>query len=328
MKKIGIICPYFGTLPAHCQLWLNSCSYNKDVTWFLITDDKREFKYPDNVKVIYTTLPELKSQFQKKFDFPISLEGTYKLGDFKPLYGYLYEDSLLQGYDAWGHIDVGDEINGDFSQFITDELLEKYDKLMVFGHLCIYKNTPEVNRRFMESSDVDRSYKQIFSSSKFFNFEEIAPGSITQIYIKNNYPIGRMDEHYADIYGLSYRFRLGHWSDDLSHLIDYPANPLIFTFEKGKVYGYSVVKGEVVKKEYLYVHFKRRKMNVDVPLDSQEFCIVPSGFVEKKGDITVDFIKKYSPRKMFYNVYFKEKKRIAIFRLNQLKDWLLGGGVK
>ena len=328
MKKIAFICPYFGTLPKHCQLWLNSCAFNKDITWFLITDDKRAFDYPENVKVIYTTLADLKVEYQKKFDFPISLEGTYKLGDFKPLYGYLYEDTLLKGYDAWGHIDVADEIYGDIRKFVTDELLEKYDKLMVFGHMCIYKNTPEVNRRFMEESDTNLTYKHIFSSTKFFNFEEIASGSITRIYMHNKYPIGRMDEYFADISGLYYAFRLGKWNDDLTKLKYNKKVPLIFSWEKGKAYGYSIVNGEILKKEYLYVHFKRRHMMINVPLDTKEYLIVPNGFEPKNGEIDKSVIKKNSKDKLFYDVFFKEKKKAAKVRWKQFVNKFIMGGVK
>lgn len=326
MMKIAFICPYFGTLPKHCQLWLNSCAFNKDITWFLITDDKRAFDYPENVKVIYTTLADLKVEYQKKFDFPISLEGTYKLGDFKPLYGYLYEDTLLKGYDAWGHIDVADEIYGDIRKFVTDELLEKYDKLMVFGHMCIYKNTPEVNRRFMEESDTNLTYKHIFSSTKFFNFEEIASGSITRIYMHNKYPIGRMDEYFADISGLYYAFRLGKWNGELTKLKYYKRVPLIFSWENGKAYGYSIVDGEILKKEYLYVHFKRRRMGINVPLDAKEYLIVPSGFEPKNGDIDKAVIKKYSKDKLFYDVFFKEKKKAAMVRWKQFVNKFIMGG--
>ncbi|MTV88024.1 hypothetical protein GM543_11135, partial [Streptococcus pneumoniae] len=111
MKKIVFLCPYFGTLPPHTQLWLNSCKMNPSVTWYLFTDDKRKFDYPENVQVFYTTLEETKALYQKKFDFEISLEGAYKLGDYKPLFGYLYEE-MIQEFDAWGHIDVYDEIYG------------------------------------------------------------------------------------------------------------------------------------------------------------------------------------------------------------------------
>lgn len=328
MKKIAFICPYFGRLPEHCQLWLNSCAHNSDITWFLITDDKREFSYPPNVIVRYTTLEELKKEFQKKFDFPISLEGVYKLGDYKPLYGYIYEE-LLEGFDAWGHIDVADEIYGDIRAFITDDLLEKYDKLLLFGHMSIYKNTPEVNRRFMEQSDVFRSYKLIFSSKKFYNFEEIANGSITRVYVKNGWEIGRLDEYVADVSSLSYPFRLGKWSDDFNKLTYFPHIPLIFSWEDGKTYGYFIVNNKIKKKEYLYVHFKRRKMKVLVSNNCTKYLIVPDGFVSQPDNITANVIRKYSRNKLFYTVYFREKEKALKVRFKKLKEKLgEGEGIK
>ncbi|MCW6681982.1 hypothetical protein NHG29_03740 [Aerococcaceae bacterium NML160702] len=307
MKRIAFVCPYFGKFPRHFQLWLNSCAHNKDHTWFIFTDDKRTFDYPTNVVVRYTTLGELKEVFQQKFDFPISLEGAYKLGDYKPLFGFLFEE-LLSGYDAWGHIDVYDEIYGDINTFVTDELLERYDKLMIFGHMTIYKNTADVNRRFMLSSAIDLDYRTIFSSDAFYNFEEIAPGSIYQIYRHNSYEIGRLDERIADISGLSFEFRLGTWPEECSKCI-YVDGPMIFSWEDGRVYQYSLENQQVVKKEYLYVHFKRRSMAMDVAENASSYCIVPTGFIPMEEAPTREFILKHSKKKLFYSVYFNEKKK-------------------
>lgn len=317
MKKIAFICPYFGKLPAHCQLWLNSCKKNPDITWFLITDDHRKFDYPKNVIVKYTTLEELKNQYQKKFDFTISLNGVYKLGDYKPLFGYLHEE-MIQDYDAWGHIDVADEIYGNIRKFVTDDLLERYDKLMFFGHMCIYKNTPEVNRRFMLDSDTGISYKEIFSSEKFYNFEEYAPGSITRIYVKNGFPICRMDDRIADISSLSYPFKLARISDDYNSFKYFKRVPLIFSWENGDAYGYYINNGKIQKKEYLYVHFKRRKMEVRVPFDADSYLIVPNGFAELSKPITESVIRKNSKNKLFYKVYFQEKKKAVKSRINKI----------
>ena len=175
---------------------------------------------------------------------------------------------------------------------------------MVFGHMGIYRNTPEVNRRFMEASETNLTYRQIFSSEKFFNFEEIAPGSITRIYMHNNYPIGRMDEHYADISGIYYAFRLGKWSDDFKTLRYLKKTPLIFSWEDGRVYGYSVVRDELIKKEYIYVHFKRRKMDIKVNLNAKRFLIVPYGFEVMDNEVTKEIVRKFSKDKLFYKVYF------------------------
>ena len=168
--KTAFLCPYFGTFPKHMQLWLNSCATNKDTTFYLFTDDKQNLNYPDNFIVKYTTLEELKEFFQSKFDFKISLSGVYKLGDYKPLYGYLFED-LIKDYDAWGYLDVPDEICGDVSEFVNEEAFKDADKLMTRGHMTIFKNTPEINRRFMANTGESFNYRDLFSSEHFFNFE-------------------------------------------------------------------------------------------------------------------------------------------------------------
>lgn len=43
----------------------------------------------------------------------------------------------------------------------------KADKLMVRGHMTIFKNTPEVNKRFMADTGEKFNYKDIFSSEHF-----------------------------------------------------------------------------------------------------------------------------------------------------------------
>ena len=66
------------------------------------------------------------------------------------------------------------------------------------------------------------------------------------------------------------------------------------------------------------MHFKRRRMAVNVPLDAKEYLIVPNGFVPKNGEIDKNVIKKYSKDKLFYDVFFIEKKKAAKVRWKQL----------
>lgn len=302
MSKIAFLCPYFGKLPAHCQLWLNSCEANPGITWFLFTDDHTEYNYPSNVIVHYTTLLELKKKFQEKMDFPICLDSIKKLGDYKPLFGYMFEE-LIEGYAAWGHIDVADEIYGNIGHFINDELIQKYDKIMLFGHMTIYKNTYDVNRRFMEKSDATFDYKDIFSTDRFYNFEEIAEGSIASIYKHNGWEIGRLDKDIADLRSVVYPFVYGYWSDDLKK---YKAikHPMIFSYENGSIYSYYLSKGKIQKKEFMYIHFKRRPMNINISQDSRYYLMVPSGFIPME-EVTRKLIKRNSKNKLMYGVSWR-----------------------
>lgn len=312
--KTAFLCPYFGKFPNHIQLWFNSCSTNLDTTFFIFTDDQRQFNYPSNFVVQYTTLENLRDEFQKKFDFPISLPGVYKLGDYKPLYGYLFED-LIRDYDAWGYLDVPDEICGKVSDFVNEKAFLAADKLMARGHMTIFKNTPEINRRFMADSGEEFNYKDIFTSDYFYNFEEIAKGSINCIYKNNNWPFDLLNDAVADVSGLYYDFRRSCVSDDFRYYRPSKV-PSIYARENERIYGYFLENKKVVKREYLYVHFKRRKMEINVPLNTDKYLIVPFGF-EPYQEVTPKVIKKYAKKKLFYKGHMDEVKKSILRRLKK-----------
>ena len=92
MIKIAVIIPYFGKFPNYFELFLKSCKMNPTIDWIIFTDSKENYHYPANVRRIETTFEELKSRFQKKFDFKIALDSPYKLCDYKVMTGYLFED--------------------------------------------------------------------------------------------------------------------------------------------------------------------------------------------------------------------------------------------
>ena len=59
-KKICLIILYFGKLPNYFDLWLNSCKYNSSIDFLIFTDDRTEYDYPKNVRVIYTSFEKIK----------------------------------------------------------------------------------------------------------------------------------------------------------------------------------------------------------------------------------------------------------------------------
>lgn len=138
MTSICIICCYFGTLPSTFQLWLNTCGYNDTVDFLIFTDDKRPFDVPQNVKVEYLSFLEIKAMIQKKFDFEIALNQPYKLCDFKPAYGEIFCEYIVE-YEFWGHCDL-DMFFGNIRKFLTEDIFTKYDKILTEGHLTLYRN--------------------------------------------------------------------------------------------------------------------------------------------------------------------------------------------
>ena len=95
-KICALILPYFGEFNNYFSLFLKSVEYN--------TDNENKYNYPPNVKVIKTSLDKVKNIADQKLGFSVSLEKPYKLCDYKPAYGFLFEE-FIQDYEYWGHCD-------------------------------------------------------------------------------------------------------------------------------------------------------------------------------------------------------------------------------
>ncbi len=171
-KSIAIIICYFGKFPWYFLYFLHSCSYNPDITFFIITDNGiSQYKKPKNVIFIIKTLLEIKTIAKDKLGFKISIDTPYKLCDFKPAYAYLFPE-LIEGYGFWGYTDI-DLIFGNIRAFITDDILNAYELISVrhdflTGYFQVFKNNEKMNTLFMKSKD----YKKVFSSKENFCFDE------------------------------------------------------------------------------------------------------------------------------------------------------------
>ena len=146
MKKIVFICPYFGAFPDYFNLTLKSIEYNKTIDWLIITDIKEKNDYPDNVKVINMSFTELRKKVQSCFDFDICLNKPFKMCDFRPAYGLIFEE-YIKNYDFWGHCDF-DCIYGDLRKFLPADILEKNERIYCLGHMSLYKNNDKINNIF------------------------------------------------------------------------------------------------------------------------------------------------------------------------------------
>ena len=75
---------------------------------------------------------------------------------------------------------------------------------------------------------------------------------------------------------------------------------MIFAWEDGALYMYSVEDGKPVKTEFMYIHFRLRKMKVEVRQNAEKYLILPDGFYEMPERITKEFVIRNSKPKWFY----------------------------
>ncbi len=314
--KVVLIRPFFlGHFLNYFQLFLNSCACNPNFDWIIFTDNEDEYIYPQNVHKIKMTFDEAKELFQSKFDFPISIPNPGKLHDFKPAYGYIFAD-YLKDYDFWGHTDY-DVVYGKLDDFITDELLDSYDKVFTKGHFALYRNCEEINMLFKSELNGKTLYKEVMQATYNRNFDEDWNGrpNANDIYRAHGMRVyENMDNErkVADIYAKSPFFRVVYQNrSDHKNIIE-PVKNSVFVHYKGKLVRYEMVKKEFFEEEFMYIHLKQRNMKmIDGVARYSDFMIIPDAFIPLKEQVT---------EKNFHT--FKKKTRsfnYIILRWNNLK---------
>ena len=292
MKSLFII-PYYGKLPYYFPAWLTTAKAQRNIDFLFITDLFSEES--DNIKVLNWSFDKLKNFIQSKFDFIISLERPYKFCDYKPAYGYIFED-YLEGYDFWGHCDI-DTVFGDLYKYL-EEPLKKYDAIGRWGHLSLYKNVPEINRLFMSDKGFFH-YKEAFQNDYSYCFDE-TPG-MKMIISKTE--------------GINYFFELDKMVDASrkykksligEHNFNNQPNQ-IFYYENGKLFKcYYNNAQKIEKEEVMYLHFQKKQPKISSEL-GESFYVFYNEFVprisEEQDSQMIDKMSKYqSP---IYKLYEK-----------------------
>lgn len=169
--KIAVVICFMGKMPWYFRYFAHTCGYNSTVDFFIITDHLIKQQLPSNVKPVYKTLSDINTLASKKLGFEVNIDAGYKLCDFKPAYGFIFED-LLEKYDFWGHGDI-DVIFGNIRSFITNDILERHDLVVVrhdflTGYFQLFRNNEKMNTLFMKSKD----YRKVLQDNKHYCFDE------------------------------------------------------------------------------------------------------------------------------------------------------------
>lgn len=292
MKTICIIIPYFGHFNNYFPLFLISCKNNPTVNWLVFTDDKEEYNWPPNVKVVYTTLDDIRLRVQHLFPFKISLKKPYKLCDYKPAYGLIFEKEL-EGFDFWGHCDT-DMIIGNIRHFVTDSVLEN-DKVFSRGHFTLYRNNKQMNSYFQNQNYI--SYQEVFTSDSSYAFDEWGGVSkAAEIDGIECYDELVMDDIWTNADGFipTKRFS-GPVSPYHKNNIDISneyrrMRYIVYQYNKGCLSRVWLRKNLIHTEEVLYVHFQKRSMEMTLEVDDllskytiAKDCFIPYQDISKKN---------------------------------------------
>lgn len=260
MKKIAIFIVWFGELPNYFELWKNSVIYNQSIDFYFVSDQKI-VEESNLISIFYNELGDLKREIENRIEFKICLKYPYKICDYKPMIGYLFED-ILAGYDYWGYCDL-DMIFGDIRKYLSDKLINNYDKIFNKGHLTLYKNDADMRELFKTNLKYTEgiNYKEAYRTNLSCYFDEHL--GMERICEKKNLKVYKNDDNIIDIIpGLQEFIAYNSWVK------------CICEWDKGKLY---CIDENKKRKECLYVHFQKRKFDINL-ISYERYYIVPNIF--------------------------------------------------
>ncbi len=302
MKKIVIILPYYGRLPSYFDLFLQSALNNDKFDFLIITDNLIKLDNTgSNIHILNRDISWFKRRLQAVIDIPIVLDTPYKLCDYKPAYGLALQDEI-RNYEFWGYCD-SDIILGNLAEFITQNILDVYDRVYYLGHLCLYRNVIEMNELFkIEHNFKDCfSYRYVYSTKFICAFDEVGTKygfGLSEICRRMKVREYRSID-FADVMPHSYNFILDNISDNKYD---------IFEVENGRLYGYK--NNGTQKTEFAYIHLQKRKMLLINIIDKQHYYISPCAFrntMEEANEDSMSLLNRINYGKQYKTRKIKTK---------------------
>lgn len=264
---------------------------------------------PPNLLIINITFEEIKARIQSLFSFRIALNTPYKLCDYKPTYGKAFRD-YFDGYDFWGYADL-DLVFGNLRSFITEDILDKYDKIYNQGHLSLYRNSERMNNLYLTVLPKGKAYdyKFVYTTEHPCFFDEHC--GMERIMKYNNeglymWSMGLKTGILANISPFSYRFDFTYKGEVLKDVY--------FEYDNGALtlHSHNIVLPVV------YAHFAKRQFAVETE-NVDHFKIVPNRYVdfqETYPNISDRENSKYSKKfaRKFRTDKIKRAFRLGIFK--------------
>lgn len=281
-KKCALLIAYFGSFNEYFSLFLKSCEKNPSFQWIIFTDCTKEYDYPSNVEIVKMSFQQVKARAEEKFGFKVSMETPYKLCDYKPVYGFLFEE-YLEGYEYWGHCDC-DLIFGNLEKLLTPLLEDNYDKLFAAGHLTIYKNNPENNRRFMKEYNGKCLYKEAFTTNEIYAFDEDCRDNynVHSIFLQDGAKVYQKDMSMNPTISCA-KFVRAYYDEKIHNFVKEDYKKARYYWDNGSVIRLHLTENDFEKTEFLYIHLQMRKMRNKIKSMDSVIEILPDRFINVAG---------------------------------------------
>ena len=305
-NKAVLIIPYFGNIPDYFNLWLKSAEANCEFNFYIYTDLALKVNKNSNVKIKYMTFDFIKQKIKRMFGNSVKINSPYKLCDYKPAYGDIFYDDIKE-FDFWGFCDI-DLIFGYLSHFITDDIMDKNEKVFYHGHFSLFKNTPTMNRLYLRKYNGVCDYNIAFHTNYCCHFDE--DGTVAYAPKYDNISL-YFDWLFYDVPCCSYEFTT--LAGDTERYV---------VWDNGKLFVRDVTG---LNYEVMYVHLQKRKMLgwQNITDDCEHFYILRNYFIVCKKDELIFRLNSVDveQRKIFMDRYHK-------LRRKQVFNNIMSGAIK
>jgi len=282
MTKYSAFCCYFGKWPTYFQTWLHSCAYNRNITFFLVSDiPTAGVRLPENVTVIPMSFRQVNDRICTKFpELKISLDRPYKLCDFKTAYGYIFDD-YCHGYDYWGYYDI-DTVWGNIEKFIPANEDNRLVKIFPCGHLCFIRNITPWNKVYeLVNRVAGTACRNNMAGKKVSTWQECFSSSESHYYDEE----GGLEPLFAtlkeEVYeGVDFDNILPPWRFDHFYSINSPEKSrfLVYGYRDGTLKRYYLKNWRIMSEEISYLHVSKRSMEVKTDSNTA-FSVVPNAIL-------------------------------------------------
>lgn len=169
-NDIVLILPFYGKLPWYFDFFLRSLE-GKSFDMLFVSDLAPDW-YPSNFHILKLDFTSLSKLINEKLDTNVTLKNTYKLCDYKPMYGKIFED-YIKDYHYWAFGDC-DLIYGNSLNGFLEEVVPKYDVVSLRRHwlsgpFTILRNTNTFVTFYKKATMLN----DVFTNDKYMGFDEL-----------------------------------------------------------------------------------------------------------------------------------------------------------
>lgn len=269
-NRIAVIVTWFGQLPQYFPAWLKSAECNPTIDFYCFFDHLFSTK-AKNIYLIETTMEREVERIEKETREKIQIDNSYKFCDLRAFFGITYQ-KYIKNYDFWGYCDI-DMVFGNLRHFLTDSVLNKYDRFYEWGYLSIFRNNDQMNH-LIEMDGGIYTKDEIFRGKAKCTPEEHY--GLHRISKKNNIK-WYTEKNFADFY-------IPYTSFILNQKKNFEKQA--FYWEDGKVYR-AYIEDHVIKNEELaFLHWQKRKPLVEKnTFITNAYFITPTKLVSKEKGV-------------------------------------------